>query len=186
MTFRTTLRDKCSSRQISLIGLPREKYARRILAIVSTTSIPIAASQNPGGQCGPNATGSRLDENHPRSGGPYSMKEHTATCRGDLFATASPSRRFVDRTPRGRVSCRPGPSCCLFGPLSRLVPTEHGAQPGQCRRGKPLLGQVSGGVWRVAAREERRRPMGGAWSREREAPSAGPITAATRLKGVGQ
>src|ERR1700735_2164958 len=46
MTFRTTLRDKCSSRQISLIGLPREKYARRILAIVSTTSIPIAASQN--------------------------------------------------------------------------------------------------------------------------------------------
>jgi len=57
MTFRTILRGKCSSRQISLIGLPREKYARRILAIAFTTSIPIATSQNPGGQCGPNATG---------------------------------------------------------------------------------------------------------------------------------
>jgi hypothetical protein len=79
MTFRTTLRDKCSSRQISLIGLPREKYARRILAIVSTTSIPIAASQNPGGQCGPNATGSRLDENHPVAGSLFHEKEHPFT-----------------------------------------------------------------------------------------------------------
>src|SRR5260370_24736993 len=82
MTFRTTFRDKCSSRQISLIGLPREKYARRILAIVSTTSIPIEASQHPGGQCGPDATGSRLDEYHPRNGGPYSMKKNRRTGGG--------------------------------------------------------------------------------------------------------
>ena len=46
MTFRTTFRETRSSRQISLIGLPSEKYARRILAIVSTTNIPIEAPQN--------------------------------------------------------------------------------------------------------------------------------------------
>src|SRR5580698_8140994 len=85
MIFRTTLRDKCSSRQLSLIGLPREKYARRILAIVSTTSIPIAASQNPGGQCGPNATGSRLDENHPVAGSLF--HERTQLARNAALRT---------------------------------------------------------------------------------------------------
>ena len=39
-TLRTTLREIFSSRQIALIGLPSTKCARRILAIVSTTSIP--------------------------------------------------------------------------------------------------------------------------------------------------
>ena len=57
-----------SSRQISLIALPCEKYARRILAIVSTTSIPIEAPNRVGGQSGPVATGSRLDAHQPRSG----------------------------------------------------------------------------------------------------------------------
>jgi len=42
-TFRTTFRDTRSSRQIALISLPCTKYARRILATVSTTSIPIQA-----------------------------------------------------------------------------------------------------------------------------------------------
>jgi hypothetical protein len=56
--------------------LAKGKYARRILAIVSTTSIPIAASQNPGGQCGPDATGSRLDENHSIAGSLFHEKEH--------------------------------------------------------------------------------------------------------------
>src|SRR5215211_7664112 len=43
MTFRTTFRDTLSSRQIALIDLPCTKNARRILAIVSTISIPISA-----------------------------------------------------------------------------------------------------------------------------------------------
>jgi hypothetical protein len=38
-TFLTTFRDSFSSRQICLIGLPWTKYARRILAIVSTTPV---------------------------------------------------------------------------------------------------------------------------------------------------
>src|SRR5271157_2634292 len=81
MTFRTTLREIRSSRQISLIALPCEKYARRILAIVSTTSIPIEAPNKVGGQSGPLATGSRLDAHQPRSGVPIPckmtpMKEH--------------------------------------------------------------------------------------------------------------
>src|SRR5271166_3885444 len=70
MTFRTTLREIRSSRQISLIALPCEKYARRILAIVSTTSIPIEAPNRVGGQSGPVATGSRLDAHQPHSGVP--------------------------------------------------------------------------------------------------------------------
>ena len=70
MTFRTTLREIRSSRQISLIAFPCEKYARRILAIVSTTSIPIEAPNRVGGQSGPIATGSRLDAHQPRSGVP--------------------------------------------------------------------------------------------------------------------
>jgi hypothetical protein len=40
-----------------------------------------AASQNPGGQCGPDATGSRLDENHPPvTGSLFHEKEQTAPC----------------------------------------------------------------------------------------------------------
>ena len=44
MTFRTTFRETLSSRQIALIDLPCTKNARRIFAIVSTTSIPTSAS----------------------------------------------------------------------------------------------------------------------------------------------
>jgi len=44
MTFRTTLRETRKSRQIALIVIFREKYARRILAIVSTISISYSAS----------------------------------------------------------------------------------------------------------------------------------------------
>jgi len=43
MTFRTTLRETRKSRQIALIVIFREKYARRILAIVSTISISNSA-----------------------------------------------------------------------------------------------------------------------------------------------
>src|SRR5271166_710576 len=74
MTFRTTLREIRRPRQIPLIALPGEKYARRILAIVSTTSIPIEAPNRVGGQSGPVATGSRLDAHQPRSGVPIPCK----------------------------------------------------------------------------------------------------------------
>src|SRR6056297_650486 len=40
MIFRTVFRETCSSRQISLIVLPRTKNSRRTLAIVSTPFIP--------------------------------------------------------------------------------------------------------------------------------------------------
>jgi hypothetical protein len=43
MTFRTTFRETRNSRQIALIAIFREKYARRILPIVSTTSISNSA-----------------------------------------------------------------------------------------------------------------------------------------------
>jgi hypothetical protein len=43
MTFRTTLRETRKSRQIALIVILREKYARRILAIASTISISNSA-----------------------------------------------------------------------------------------------------------------------------------------------
>src|SRR3974390_1875822 len=68
MTFLTTLRDTRSSRQIALIDLPCMKNARRIFAIVSTTSIPTSASKNHGSQCGPSVPGSRLNADHPNSG----------------------------------------------------------------------------------------------------------------------
>ena len=74
MTFRTTFRDSLSSRQIALIDLPSEKYARRTFAIVSTISIPASASQNHGSQCGPSVRGSRLDADHPENGVPIARR----------------------------------------------------------------------------------------------------------------
>src|SRR5262245_31606970 len=48
--------------------LPCLKNARRIFAIVSTTSIPTSASKNHGSQCGPSVPGSRLEADHPEKG----------------------------------------------------------------------------------------------------------------------
>src|SRR5271166_2204045 len=76
MTFRTTFRDSLSSRQIALIDLQSEKYARRIFAIVSTISIPASASQNHGSHCGPSVRGSRLDADHPENGVPIARRFH--------------------------------------------------------------------------------------------------------------
>src|SRR5579863_5352851 len=56
------------SRQIALIGFPSLKNARRIFAIVSTTSIPTSASKNHGSRCCPSVRGSLLDADHPQRG----------------------------------------------------------------------------------------------------------------------
>src|SRR6516162_11017728 len=50
------------------MALPCLKNARRIFAIVSTTSIPTSASKNHGSQCGPSVPGSRLEADHPEKG----------------------------------------------------------------------------------------------------------------------
>ena len=69
MTLRTTLRDRFSSRQIALIGFFCTKYARRIFAIVSTTSIPILAPMMlMEANVAPVQTGSLLDADHPENG----------------------------------------------------------------------------------------------------------------------
>src|SRR4051812_42320222 len=68
MTFRTTFRDTRSSRQIALIDLPCPKNARRIFAIVSTTSIPTSASIIMEASVDPQPPGSRLDADHPENG----------------------------------------------------------------------------------------------------------------------
>src|SRR5665647_3006854 len=68
MIFRTTFRETPRLRHIALIGWPCTKYARRIFAIVSTTSIPISAPMKNGSQCGPSVPGSRLEADHPENG----------------------------------------------------------------------------------------------------------------------
>ena len=58
-----------NSRQIVLIGLFSAKYARRIFAIVSTTSIPNLAPVSPTeATVDPPSRGSRLDADHPENG----------------------------------------------------------------------------------------------------------------------
>jgi hypothetical protein len=67
--LRTTFRDNRSSRQIVLIGFFWTKYARRIFAIVSTTSIPNLAPASPTeATVDPPSRGSRLDADHPENG----------------------------------------------------------------------------------------------------------------------
>ena len=68
-TRRTVFREIFSSRQISLIAFFWTKYARRILAIVSTTSIPISAPDRPSGALWTHTPmGSLLEADHPGSG----------------------------------------------------------------------------------------------------------------------
>jgi hypothetical protein len=59
------LRDTPRSRQIALIGLPSLKNARRIFAIVSTTSIPTWGFQESWKPSLPSVRGSLLDADHP-------------------------------------------------------------------------------------------------------------------------
>ena len=67
--MRTTFRDSRNSRQIALIGFFCAKYARRIFAIVSTTSIPVPAPMSPmEATVDPPSGGSRLDADHPLNG----------------------------------------------------------------------------------------------------------------------
>src|SRR4026207_179471 len=87
MTFLPTFRDTPSSRQIALIGLPCLKNARRIFAIVSTTSIPTSASKNHGNQCGYSVPGSRLDADHPKKGVLFARRiTHSFSCLGCVTA----------------------------------------------------------------------------------------------------
>jgi hypothetical protein len=66
--LRTILRDTRNSRQI-VYGLFWAKYARRIFAIVSTTSIPDLAPVSPTeATVDPPSRGSRLDADHPENG----------------------------------------------------------------------------------------------------------------------
>jgi hypothetical protein len=62
------------SRQISLIGFPREKYAQRILAIVSTTNIPILASQNQEATVDPQPRGPDWMQITPKAGSLFHEK----------------------------------------------------------------------------------------------------------------
>src|SRR5271165_6052897 len=73
MTFRTTFRETRKSRQIALIVIFREKYARRILAIVSTISISNSASQTTRRPVWTLIPGVPIGCRSPRKRGPYSM-----------------------------------------------------------------------------------------------------------------
>src|SRR5262249_39287978 len=79
----TTFRDTPNSRQIALMALPCLKNARRIFAIVSTTSIPTSASKNHGSQCGPSVPGSRLEADHPEKGVLFACR---STVLGEEFS----------------------------------------------------------------------------------------------------
>ena len=69
ITLRTTFRDTRSSRQITLIGFSWTKNARRIFALVSTTSIPTSAPMSlMEANVNPPFRGSRLDADHPENG----------------------------------------------------------------------------------------------------------------------
>src|SRR5271165_1143305 len=81
MTFRTTFRETRKSRQIALIVIFREKYARRILAIVSTISISISASQTTRRPVWTLIPGVPIGCRSPRKRGPYSTPRQSAPSR---------------------------------------------------------------------------------------------------------
>ena len=130
MTFRTTFRDSLSSRQIALIDLQSEKYARRIFAIVSTISIPASASQNHGSQCGPTVPGSRLDADHPENGVPIARRLTVARGRRRWIGEQGmldPARLvFIDETAASTNMVR---------------------LRGRAPRGVRLIGRVPLGAW---------------------------------------
>jgi hypothetical protein len=100
ITLRTTLRDTRNSRQIVLIGLFWAKYARRIFAIVSTTSIPNLAPVSPTeATVDPPSRGSRLDADHPENG-------VLIPCLFTLGAARPTRRAALSITPNGRVARR--------------------------------------------------------------------------------
>src|SRR5260370_19440136 len=99
MTFRTTLRETRKSRQIALIVIFREKYARRILAIVSTISISNSASQAIRRPVWTLIPGVPIGCRSPRKRGPYSMPNdrhgpaQLARRRGPAEGGGTPQRR---------------------------------------------------------------------------------------------
>src|SRR5215831_12025973 len=111
ITLRTTFRDTRSSRQIVLIGLFCAKYARRIFAIVSTTSIPNLAPASPTeATVDPPSRGSRLDADNPENG---VLIPCVFTCDQIERRTIQISCKSIQRVrPVGLpVNTRCGPSC---------------------------------------------------------------------------
>src|SRR5215204_3234143 len=80
MTFRTTFRDTLSSRQIALIDLPCTKNARRILAIVSTISIPISAPMIMEASVDPQPRGPDWMPITPKTGSLFHAETQSAAC----------------------------------------------------------------------------------------------------------
>src|SRR4029077_5039505 len=132
MTFRTTFRDTRNSRQIALINLPCPKNARRIFAIVSTTSIPTSASIIMEASVDPQPPGSRLDADHPEN--------------GDLIPRRNtPAREGADQPHMGRRLRREGPRPGSPAPARGI----H--EGGQDARRVPVLPHAAarlGQVWR--------------------------------------
>src|SRR5262249_14151306 len=84
-----------------LIGLFWAKYARRIFAIVSTTSIPYLAPVSPTeATVDPLSRGSRLDADHPESGVLIPCVFTACTL---LYTTSSTLRRHFVSGPTLRV-----------------------------------------------------------------------------------
>src|SRR5271166_6198692 len=92
MTFRTTLRETRKSRQIALIVIFREKYARRILPIVSTISISNSASQKIRRPVWTLIPGVPIGCRSPRKRGPYSTPNDTLRHRPDPADTGEQLR----------------------------------------------------------------------------------------------
>src|SRR5829696_4424871 len=99
MTFRTTFRDTLSSRQIALIDLPCTKNARRILAIVSTISIPISAPMIMEASVDPQPRGPDWMPITPKRG-PYSTPKHTKREYGVDIDEKGTLQQAIDRLIR--------------------------------------------------------------------------------------
>src|SRR5271165_148754 len=108
MTFRTTFRETRKSRQIALIVIFREKYARRILAIVSTISISNSASQTTRRPVWTLIPGVPIGCRSPRKRGPYSMPNDKRELGLGSYETAwtwlHKLRRAMVRPGRGLLS----------------------------------------------------------------------------------
>src|SRR5437660_8379128 len=107
------------------MGLFWAKYARRIFAIVSTTSIPYLAPVSPTeATVDPPSRGSRLDADHPEN--------------GVLIPRRFTERMLVSRTITGRTGADPEPARAGAARPRRRRPAAGSAgewpRPGSARR----------------------------------------------------
>src|SRR5271157_4907727 len=106
MTFRTTFRETRKSRQIALIVIFREKYARRILAIVSTISISNSASQTTSRPVWTLIPGVPIGCRSPRKRGPYSMpNDSPPQVVGDVAEIVRPTQETDVDCPARMDEC---------------------------------------------------------------------------------